>query len=80
MLRVCKEKGHLIIFDAVFPKSCFNKPIAWLIRKADRGRYMRNEKALLALIPDNFKIIHKQRITYSYNGLEALVLIIRKEY
>ena len=28
MLRVCKEKGHLIIFDAVLPKSYINKPIA----------------------------------------------------
>ena len=80
MLRVCRANGHIIIFDAVLPKSPLKKPIPWLIRKLDRGRYMRKETPLLSLIPDNFKIIHKQRITYSYNGLEALVLIIRKEY
>ena len=28
MLRGCKEKGHIIIFDAVLPKSYINKPIA----------------------------------------------------
>ena len=78
MLRVCKEKGHLIIFDAVLPKSYINKPIAWLIRKADRGRYMRNEKELLFIISNNSNIIYQQRITYSYTGLEALIIIIKK--
>ena len=78
MLRVCKEKGHLIIFDAVLPKSYLNKPIAWLIRKADRGKYMRNEKELLFIISNNSNIIYQQRITYSYTGLEAIIIIIKK--
>lgn len=78
MLRVCKNKGHFIIFDAVLPKSYINRPIAWLIRKADRGRYMRNEKELLFLISNKYNIVFQKRISYSYTGLEALIIIIKK--
>ena len=78
MLRICQVGGCIIIFDAVLPKSFLFRPLAWLIRKADRGRYMRTEIELLALIPDDYSMISKERITYSYNGLEALVIIIQK--
>ena len=39
---------------------------------------MRTEIEFLALIPDDYSMISKERITYSYNGLEALVIIIQK--
>ena len=39
---------------------------------------MRNEKELLFIISKNTNIIYQQRITYSYTGLEALIIIIKK--
>ncbi len=78
MVRVCQNESHIIIFDAVLPRAPWRRPIAWLIRKADRGRYMRHENQLVSLIPENYKIINKYRFTYSYFGHEALIVIIQK--
>ena len=79
MERVCQNGGHIIIFDAVLPISSFRRPLALLIRRADRGRYMRKEEELLDIVRDKGKIINKKRVTYSYNGLEATIIIIQKD-
>jgi SAM-dependent methyltransferase len=72
MQRVRKVGGDLVIFDAVLPRSAARRPLAWLIRRADRGRWVRREATLTALI-DAAGPWHCVRVTYAWTGLEGLL-------
>ncbi len=74
MMRAAKRSGYIVIFDAVLPKSAWHRPIAMAIRKADRGRFMRQQEELEALFPDP-SVWSFHRVTYSYSGLEGLFCI-----
>ena len=37
MLRVCRRGGYVAIIDAVMPKSAWANPLAYLLRRTDRG-------------------------------------------
>lgn len=77
MLRVCKEGGYVAVLDAVLPVSPWQRPVAHLIRKLDRGRFMRNQAELISLLPEGtgWEI---SRFTYTVNGLEILCCVWRK--
>ncbi len=78
MVRCTRPEGKIIILDNVWPRS-FYRPIAWLTRRFDRGEWVRTEEELLNLAntayPGNW---HHRRFTYSFTGLECLLLIIEK--
>lgn len=78
MLRVCRPGGYVAILDAVKPHSVWARPIPALLRKLDRGRYMRDQEQFesLAANTGHWSI---QRYTYSHNGLEAVFAIQIKE-
>ncbi len=79
MLRCARNGGKVIIIDNVWPRNIFLRPMAWLVRKMDRGRWVRHEEALIQLVnrahAGDWRF---RRFTYSFNGLESLVLMITK--
>ena len=78
MLRVCRPGGYVAILDAVYPHSVWARPIPALLRKFDRGRYVRDQQHFesLAAKTGNWYI---QRFTYSRNGLEAVFALQIRE-
>jgi SAM-dependent methyltransferase len=71
MIRVCGPGGHVVVFDSVMPRSAWRRPLAYLIRRLDRGRFVRRESDLTSLLLSvaPFRI---KRMTYSHLGLELL--------
>ena len=72
MRRVTRAEGLTIIFDGVLPHHGWTRPIAWLIRRLDRGSWMRREEAFEALF-DSPADWRRERFTYSYTGLEGVI-------
>lgn len=72
MMRVCRPGGYVAVFDAVLPHPRWRRPLAYLIRRGDRGRFMRSEPALRQLLPaaDTWRC---ERFTYAATGLEGLL-------
>ncbi|OGQ98923.1 MAG: hypothetical protein A2505_03285 [Deltaproteobacteria bacterium RIFOXYD12_FULL_55_16] len=77
MLRVCQKGGYVAVFDAVLPVAPWQRPVAYLVRKLDRGRFMRKQAELVSLLPErtDWEI---NRFTYTLNGLEMLCCLCRK--
>ncbi len=73
MIRICRPGGYLVIFDAVLPDLCWRRPAAYLIRRVDRGRFVRREEDFKALLPFGKNFI-MERITYSLSRLEAMLV------
>lgn len=79
MIRCTEPGGMVVIIDNVWPGNPFFRPIAWLTRKLDRGKWVRTEKELLRLVNDVCKeSCRHKRITYTYTGLELLIIKIKK--
>lgn len=76
MLRVCKSGGYVCIFDAVLPRSFWVRPLAYAIRKADRGGNVRLELAHRALFSG--LSVEFDRHSISYTGLESISALIGK--
>jgi SAM-dependent methyltransferase len=76
-MRVTQPGGYIAMLDAVLPAAPLRRPLAAFIRRMDRGRHMRKEPALRALL-DPFGRWHYQRFTYSATGLEMLACIHRR--
>jgi SAM-dependent methyltransferase len=76
MVRVCRPGGYVAIFDAVLPDPRWRRPLAYLIRRGDRGRFMRQEGALRALLPAT-TAWRCERFTYAATGLEGLLCWVR---
>lgn len=74
MLRVCEEGGYVAVLDAVLPVSPWRRPVAHLIRKLDRGRFMRSQAELVSLLPEGAGW-ETSRFTYTLNGLEILCCV-----
>ncbi len=70
--------GYLAIIDAVLPHSPWRRPIAHWIRRADRGRFVRTEAELRALLHPEFAW-STRRFTWTLTGLEALACVCRFE-
>jgi SAM-dependent methyltransferase len=75
MHRCLRKGGRLIVLEDVWPRRGWARPIAWLIRRLDRGAYMRTQEELLALFqearPGNWEW---RRFTYTFVGHELLYL------
>jgi len=74
MVRVCAFGGYVVIFDAVLPDPPLARPVAYFLRRIDRGRFVRREEELRSLI-SSFVPFTVERITYSHTGLEALCMV-----
>lgn len=73
MRRVTSPDGALIIIDAVMPdRSLWRNPLPWIIRKLDRGSYVRSEAEHRRLLGSNW-VMH--RYFSSYIGLEVMVAV-----
>ena len=59
--------------DAVMPRNSFLRPIAYAIRKLDRGGFMRTEQQLAELVPAGIDYTLK-RFTYAATGLEIALI------
>lgn len=77
MQRVTRAGGCTVIMDAVLPRSAWRRPVAALLRRLDRGRWMRTEAALTALLIPN-EAWERGRLTYSLTGLEGMLATFRK--
>jgi SAM-dependent methyltransferase len=44
------RSGRIVVFDAVWPRQARRRPLAWALRRLDRGGFMRDEAALHALL------------------------------
>jgi SAM-dependent methyltransferase len=73
-LRVCRRGGYVAILDAVQPTVPWRQPLATIIRKMDRGKFIRSEEALKALLPDPQKWTCA-RFTFATTGLEMLACL-----
>ncbi|MBY0471656.1 methyltransferase domain-containing protein [bacterium] len=71
MERVCKPGGYISIFDGIYPDRWWQNPVAHAIRRADRGQFMRLERDLEALFP-NQSAWTFERWTYCLTGLEMI--------
>ncbi len=77
MIRICCPGGYIIVFDAVLPKSGWRHPLPMLIRKMDRGRYMRSQEEVESLFTRRMDW-NFERIRYSLYGLEGIFCISLK--
>lgn len=75
MYRCLAPGGQLVILEDIWPKSKFRRPLAWLIRRFDRGAFMRTEKELISLFTDAIgKPAVTKRHTYTLIGTELCFL------
>ena len=72
MLRVCRPGGYAVVLDAVMPRRAWLRPLAYVIRRLDRGRFVRSEDALRRLFPPHMAW-QFDRFTFAWTGLEAVV-------
>ena len=73
MMRICLPGGYIVIFDSVLPNPSWRRPVAYFLRRVDRGRFVRREEEIKNLLPLN-RCFKMERITYSLNGLEAMLV------
>jgi hypothetical protein len=68
-LRLCTVGGRVVVLDAVMPRNALLRPLAYAIRKLDRGEFMRTESELAKLVPAGVEYT-LERFTYAATGLE----------
>lgn len=78
MLRVARPGGYIVIVDAVMPEPAWRRPVAWTVRKLDRGAHMRSQQALEALLVCRARWVC-ERFVYSFLGYEGLLCIRRMQ-
>jgi SAM-dependent methyltransferase len=72
MVRVCRPGGYVVVVDAVMPKRAWARPLAYAIRRIDRGRFVRDEAAHQALLDATLPRWRSTRVNATDNGLEAV--------
>ncbi|HET6594676.1 MAG TPA: class I SAM-dependent methyltransferase [Anaerolineales bacterium] len=72
MLRVCRSNGHVLILDAVLPVRAWQRPLAYALRRADRGRFVRSQAAFEELLPQRSRWA-VERVAYSHTGMEIVI-------
>ncbi len=74
MGRVCKPAGSVVVMDAVMPRGAWRRPIAYCLRRLDRGGFVRTEEQMSALLERNAPAARRmERFTYTLFGHELLV-------
>ncbi len=82
MRRVLAPGGRLVVFDAVLPERPGRRPVAAAIRALDRGRFMRSQRTLQALVLGSNPGLdwRVRRTSYAGTGLEGLWCIASSPY
>ncbi len=79
IMRLTDGRGRVVIIDSVWPRRPYLRPLAWLLRKLDRGQWVRTEEALLEMVRSFSEYqIQSYRFTYTLIGHEALAIILRR--
>jgi len=73
MVRVAGN-GDVVIVDAVLPRRVWTRPLAYAVRRLDRGRHVRSQLAHEALLPDRTRWT-TERITCSAIGHEVTICL-----
>lgn len=76
-MRVCRPGGAVMVFDGIYPRNVWRRPLAYAIRRLDRGRFMRTEARLRDLLP-NQKAWDIDHMSFAATGLEGLICVYRK--
>lgn len=71
MLRVSRPGGYLVILDAALPEPAWKRPVAYALRRLDRGRFVRRQAHLISLLPSS-QFWTVERFDYTVTGLELL--------
>ena len=80
MHRCLRKGGRLIALEDVWPLRAWARPLAWLIRRLDRGDYMRTQEELLKLFQEACQGTWEcSRYTYTLTGTELLYLRLIKK-
>ncbi len=77
MMRACRPGGYVAVLDAAMPVSPWRRPQAYLVRRLDRGTFMRSQLAFEGLLPDRGRW-SISRFTYAVNGLEMVMGVFHK--
>lgn len=77
MLRVCRPGGYVAVLDAAMPVSPWRRPMAYLVRRLDRGKFMRSQSAFEGVLPGRGQW-SVDRFTYAANGLEMVMGVYQK--
>ena len=76
MRRVAAVGGSIVILDAVLPVSAWRRPIAFAIRKLDRGGHVRAEVQHRTVLGDGWT--HRRGLM-AYNGLEFMISVRQRQ-
>ncbi len=79
MTRVTRVGGRVVVFDGVRPDRPTRRPIAALIRRLDRGAFMRRAGALRTLVDLVPGMWTSERVAYAATGLEGLLIVGRPD-
>lgn len=71
MIRVTSPEGETIVVDAVRPERAWRRPVAWALRRLDRGGWVRSQAGIEALLPDRAEW-SCERFAYAWTGLEGV--------
>lgn len=74
LVRTCKPGGYIVVWDPMLPAQAWRRPIAWMIRRLDRGGRIRSEASLRALFDETggWQFHH---LRYTVYGLEGLFCV-----
>lgn len=76
MVRCTRPQGRIVIIDNVWPRRPLLRPLAWVNRRFDRGRWVRREEELLDLLQKAYPSAWQQeRFTYTLVGHEAVAFV-----
>lgn len=78
MVRVVRPGGSVTVFDGVMPEFFLSRPVAWILRKLDRGRHMRTQEALESIVSERNGLWSFKRFTYSWWGHEGVLCRFQK--
>ncbi len=78
MLRVCRRGGTVTIIDGIYPDKAWHHPFAWLVRKTDRGQFMRTQQQMQHLLAGSRGDWQMTRFNLALTVLPMVWCTIRK--
>jgi SAM-dependent methyltransferase len=71
MVRVTRLGGATVVVDSVWPDPVWRRPVAWALRRLDRGGWVRSQAGVEALLPGRPEW-SCERFDYEWTGLEGI--------
>lgn len=81
MWRVCIDGGKVFVIDVVYPPSRIKNIIGWLLRRFDRGKFMREREYLKSIFIEFFREVEGSLrfIDFKAYPHDAAIAIIQKK-